>query len=48
MIGRNVEALIPEDRREFEREMLATIARGERMESYQSERVRKDGATLPW
>ncbi len=43
MVGASMEALIPPGRRAEEAENLARIARGERIEQYQSERVRKDG-----
>ncbi len=46
MIGSSVERLIPGNRRTEETENLARIARGERIEQYQSERIRKDGSLV--
>ncbi|WP_203790820.1 PAS domain-containing hybrid sensor histidine kinase/response regulator [Paractinoplanes rishiriensis] len=46
MIGRNAEELFPAARRASEAGILARIGRGERVEQYQTERVRKDGSTV--
>jgi PAS domain S-box-containing protein len=46
IVGRNVEQLVPSQLRPEEREILARIARGERMEPFQSTRVRKDGSVV--
>src|SRR5437660_3909410 len=43
MVGRHIEALIPEADRERETAVLAAVARGERVEQYQTRRARKDG-----
>jgi PAS domain S-box-containing protein len=44
MIGRHIEMLILPQNRAAEREIQARIARGDQVEQFQSERVRKDGA----
>jgi len=44
--GRDVEMLIPEADREREAQVVAAVARGERVEQYQTRRVRKDGTTV--
>jgi PAS domain S-box-containing protein len=46
MTGRNVEVLIPVEDRERETAVLAAVARGERVEQYQTRRVRKDGTLV--
>ena len=46
MIGRPAEILFPADRRATEDRILARIAGGERVEAYQTERLRKDGSTI--
>ena len=46
MIGHNADVLIPAVRGSAEREALDAIARGERMEQYETERVRKDGSPV--
>jgi len=46
MIGRHIEMLILPENRAAEREIQARIARGDQVEQFQSERVRKDGATV--
>jgi len=46
MIGRHIEVLIPVQDRERETEVLAAVARGERVEQYQTRRARKDGTTV--
>lgn len=45
-LGRHVSFLIPSDRMEEENEMLARIARGDRVEHYRTRRLRKDGDVL--
>jgi PAS domain S-box-containing protein len=45
-IGRPVSILIPEHRSGEEREILARVLAGERVEHYETERVTKDGRTL--
>src|SRR6266487_1846572 len=46
MIGRHIELLIPAEDREREMRMLVAVARGERVEKYQTRRARKDGTTV--
>jgi PAS domain S-box-containing protein len=46
MIGQPAETLFPDDRRATEVGILTRIARGERVEAYQTERLRKDGSTV--
>ena len=46
MIGRPVEALIPDHRRAEEAEILHRIGSGERIEQYETERVRRDGTVI--
>ena len=46
MIGRHIEVLIPVEDREREGQVQAAVARGERVEQYQTRRVRKDGTTV--
>jgi hypothetical protein len=46
MIGRHVEVLIPVPDREREAQVLAAVTRGERVEQYQTRRVRKDGTMV--
>src|SRR5262249_29590697 len=41
MIGQSIRKLIPQDRQREEDEFLARIARGERVENYETARVRK-------
>jgi PAS domain S-box-containing protein len=46
MIGRHIGRLIPVQEREREAGVLAAVARGERVDQYQTQRVRKDGTTV--
>ncbi len=46
MIGQSVRRLIPVDRQQEEDMILARLARGERTEHYESERIAKDGRTI--
>ncbi len=46
IVGHNAEALFPAGRRSEELAILARIAGGERVEQYQTERLRKDGSTV--
>ncbi len=46
MIGRHVDVLILPEARAAEREIQVAITRGDRVEQYQSDRVRKDGTTV--
>jgi PAS domain S-box-containing protein len=45
-IGRNVSMVVPPDRPDELSHILARIARGERIEHYETERVRKDGRRI--
>lgn len=47
MIGQPIGPLIPEDRLEEEREILAKISRGEPIQNYQTVRRRKNGELFP-
>jgi hypothetical protein len=44
--GRHVEVLIPPEDRRREAEAVAAVARGERVDRYQTRRLRKDGTTM--
>lgn len=46
IIGRSVLVLIPPERQREEQEILAKISRGEKVEHFETERVRKDGSTV--
>ena len=46
MIGRPMELLLPPSRADEEREIIARIRRGERVEHFESLRLRKDGASV--
>jgi PAS domain S-box-containing protein len=46
MIGKSVMILIPEDRRGEEPEIIARIRRGERVNHYETVRLRKDGSLV--
>jgi two-component system, cell cycle sensor histidine kinase and response regulator CckA len=46
MIGQHIQILLPSGELEREREMLAAVIRGERVEEHQTERIRKDGSTI--
>ncbi len=46
IIGRHVSVLLPSDRKEEEERFLEQIRRGARVESYESQRVRKDGSLI--
>ncbi len=45
-IGKSIMIVIPQDRREEEREILARLQRGERVDHFETTRCRKDGALL--
>ena len=45
-IGKHITLIIPEDRREEEISILARLRRGERVDHFQTVRIRKDGTTL--
>jgi len=46
IIGESVLKLIPPDRRDEEREIVARLLRGERIECFETVRVRKDGSPI--
>nr|WP_275588833.1 PAS domain S-box protein [Croceicoccus hydrothermalis] len=46
MIGQSIDMLIPEDRMEEEADIIARLAAGETLTSFQTVRLRKDGAPL--
>jgi PAS domain S-box-containing protein len=46
IVGRHAEVLFPRDQRASEAELLARIGRGERVQQYQTERLRKDSSTV--
>jgi PAS domain S-box-containing protein len=46
MIGRPITTIIPPELRDDESRILATIARGERIEHFETVRLRKDGTTV--
>src|SRR5436190_19346287 len=45
-VGRHVSFLVPADHRGEEMEILARVRRGERVETYETERIRKDGVRI--
>ena len=45
-VGRHISFLVPADHKNEEREILDRIRRGERLDTYETERVRKDGARI--
>jgi PAS domain S-box-containing protein len=45
-IGRSITMIIPPDRLDEEREILASLRRGERVDHYETQRVAKDGRIL--
>jgi PAS domain S-box-containing protein len=47
VIGRSIRMIIPEDRQSEEDEVLARIARGERISHFDTVRRRKDGTKIP-
>ena len=46
MIGKSVTILIPAERQDEEPKILGRIRRGERMEHYETVRLRKDGSLV--
>ena len=46
MVGQSIYRLIPEELHDSERELLTRITRGERVEIFEAERVRKDGRRI--
>lgn len=45
-IGRHISFIIPPDHKDEEREILDRIRQGERLETYETERIRADGARI--
>jgi PAS domain S-box-containing protein len=45
-VGSQISMLIPADRKNEEQEILARVRRGEPVETYETERIRKDGARI--
>ncbi|MDX6603409.1 MAG: hypothetical protein QOF13_2611 [Solirubrobacterales bacterium] len=45
-VGSHISLLIPEDHKNEEQEILARVRRGEPVETYETERVRKDGVRI--
>ena len=45
-VGRHISLLIPDDHRNEEQRILDRVRRGERLETYETERIRKDGARI--
>lgn len=45
-VGSHISFVVPPDHEDQEQEILASIRRGERLETYETERVRKDGARI--
>ncbi|MCU1451573.1 MAG: putative multi-sensor signal transduction histidine kinase [Acidimicrobiales bacterium] len=46
VVGKHVNMLVPVERRDEERAILGRIGRGERIEQYHNERIRKDGTVV--
>ncbi|MFM6931743.1 MAG: PAS domain S-box protein [Novosphingobium sp.] len=46
MIGQTIRRLLPDDRQHEEDEILARISRGERIHTFETERLRKDGSKV--
>jgi PAS domain S-box-containing protein len=45
-IGRHISFLVPADHKDEEKKILERICRGERLETYETERIRADGARI--
>jgi PAS domain S-box-containing protein len=45
-IGRHISFLVPPDRQNEEQHILESVRRSERLETYETERIRKDGARI--
>jgi len=45
-VGQHISFLVPADHKNEEQEILARVRRGERVETYETERIRKDGVRL--
>ncbi len=46
MLGRHISLVVPPGHEQEEEEILASVRRGERLETYETERLRKDGARI--
>ena len=44
IVGKNISLIVPPELRDEEREILARVARGERVKNYESRRLRRDGS----
>jgi PAS domain S-box-containing protein len=47
MVGQSIRRIIPKDRQHEEDNVLASIRRGERVDHFETERLRKDGSVVP-
>lgn len=47
MIGRSIRTIVPDGLQSEEDEILASIARGKRIDQFQTKRLRKDGSLVP-
>lgn len=45
-VGRHISFIVPADHKDEEKRILARIAAGERLETYETERIRKDGVRV--
>jgi PAS domain S-box-containing protein len=45
-VGRHISFLVPADHKDEEKEILARVKRGERLDTYETERIRADGARI--
>ncbi len=46
ILGRSTELIVPEDRRSDEREIIALVSQGARLERFRTRRVRRDGTEI--
>jgi diguanylate cyclase (GGDEF)-like protein/PAS domain S-box-containing protein len=46
-VGQSIDLIVSQSRRNESEDILSTIARGERVEQYETERIRKDGTLIP-
>ena len=47
MIGESIRKIVPENRQTEEDEILSSISKGQRIDQFQTERLRKDGTLVP-
>ena len=47
IVGQSISILIPEHLKDEENEILKKITKGEKLEHYETERIRKDGSVIP-